>query len=341
MNQQTLNAAVVGFGIGTQHALAFLENPHCHLSRIVDFDEEKARDFAKTYALPETSISTLDAVLKDKDIHLISLASFDDDHYEQVISALKENKHVFVEKPLCQTRKQLQHIYQEWKNRECALASNLVLRTAELYQFIKALIEQGDLGEIYAFDGDYLYGRLHKITEGWRKDVENYSVMEGGGIHIIDLMLWLTGQKPISVFSQSNKIVTKNTDFRYHDFHSAIFSFESGLLGRITANFGCVHPHQHVIRIFGTKGTFIYDDLGPRIHWKREEQTQGQNQSQAEILHKAPKPPKKGELIHEWVNKIRQKDFRAMAQREFDLMSVVLTADEALHCEGPLKIEYL
>ena len=37
------------------------------------------------------------------------------------------------------------------------------------------------------------------------------------------------------------------------------FEFPSGLVGRVTANFGCVHPHQHVVRVFGTRG-----DVRPR-----------------------------------------------------------------------------
>jgi predicted dehydrogenase len=335
MYPQPLKAAVVGLGIGAQHALAILENPFCHLSKIVDFDEEKMSSFINEHRLSETEKSSFEDVIRDRGIELVSIASFDDDHYEQVISSLRAGKCVFVEKPLCQKREQLIDIHKEFIEKCSAIASNLVLRTAPLYKYVKELVDEGKLGEIYAFDGDYLYGRAYKITEGWRKNVENYSVMEGGGIHMIDLMLWLTGQKPICVTSQTNKIVTKNTAFRYHDFHSSTFSFQSGLIGRITANFGCMHHHQHVVRIFGTKGTFIYDDMGARVHWSQEEK------NQPEFLQYAPKPHKKGELIHEFVEKILKKDVQGLAHREFDLMSVVLAVDEAINYEKPLNIEYL
>ena len=53
----------------------------------------------------------------------------------------------------------------------------------------------GVFGRIYAFEGDYLYGRMFKITNGWRRNIPDYSVMTGGGIHLIDLFLWLTGEK--------------------------------------------------------------------------------------------------------------------------------------------------
>jgi predicted dehydrogenase len=335
MSSQRLNSAVVGLGIGAQHALGILENPQCYLSKIVDFDEEKINSFISTHNLSDVQKSSFDDAIDDKRIDFLSIASFDDCHYKQVISSLNANKHVFVEKPLCQTREQLTNIHKIFLMKECAISSNLLLRTAPLYQYIKEIISDNKLGEIYAFDGDYLYGRVHKITDGWRKDVQNYSVMEGGGIHIIDLMLWLTSQKPLTVTAQTNKIATKNSTFRYHDFHSATFSFESGLIGRITANFGCMHRHQHVVRIFGTKGTFIHDDMGARVHWSNAED------GQPEFIKKASKPNKKSELINEFVDLILKKNFKCLAQREFDLMSVVLAADEAIDKDKPLTIEYL
>ncbi len=335
MPSQCLSAAVVGLGIGAHHALGILQNPQCYLSKIVDFDEEKINSFISMNGLIDVQKSSFDDVLQDTGVNFVSIASFDDYHYEQVMALLKANKHVFVEKPLCQTIEQLINIHRSFLTKECAIASNLVLRTAPLYKYIKDIIGEGKLGEIYAFDGDYLYGRVQKITDGWRKNVENYSVMEGGGIHLIDLMLWLTGEKPLAVTSQTNKIVTKNSEFRYHDFHSAVFFFQSGLVGRVTANFGCVHSHQHVVRIFGTKGTFIHDDMGARIHWSSVED------SQPEFIKKAPKPNKKAELIDEFVGQIIKNNFQYLAQREFDLMSVVLAADEAINYDKPLNIEYL
>lgn len=335
MQNHLIKSAVVGLGIGEQHASAILENQHCLLSKIVELDQYKTHQFIKENKLKNTSYATFEEVINDPSIGLVSIASYDDFHYGQVLECLKKNKHIFVEKPLCQTYDQLKSLHLEWGKTQCALLSNLVLRKSPLYIWLKDMIANQLLGEIYAFDGDYLYGRVHKITDGWRKDIANYSVMRGGGIHIIDLMLWLIAQKPVTVASNKNKIVTKSTDFRYHDFHHSVYTFESGLIGRITANFGCVHKHQHVIRIFGTKGTFIYDDMGARIHWNCDEM------KTPELIHYAPKIKQKGRLIHDLVDSILKNEHTNFARREFDLMSVVLASDESLSRFEPLKIEYL
>jgi predicted dehydrogenase len=335
MSSNRITCAVVGLGIGEQHAKTILDNTDCSLSTIVDLNTQKCNELIQKYSCHQVAISNYHDVLADEQINLVSIATFDDNHYEQVMLALQNNKHVFVEKPLCQTRDELKQIHKEWAARKCGLASNLVLRKSPLYMYLKELISEGALGEIYSFDADYLYGRIEKITEGWRKDVANYSVMEGGGIHMIDLLLWLVNAKPVSVSSQNNKIATNNTAFRYPDFQSSIFGFENGLIARITANFGCMHHHQHVVRIFGTKGTFIYDDMGARIHWSRSED------SKPEIIQRAPKPANKGELINEFVEALKSNNLQSLAQREFDLMSVVLSADDAINDSKPLKIEYI
>ena len=327
-------AAVVGLGIGNQHALAIQDNLDCELKYLCDFDAEKVELFKKEHPNQNIQNLTFEELLKQDELTMISLASFDDHHYQQVVDALNSNKHVFVEKPLCQTWDQLVSLHEVFKNKPYGLMSNLVLRTSELFKYVQRMVLNGELGEIFYFESDYLYGRFDKITKGWRKDVVDYSVMEGGGIHMIDLMLDLSGQKPSHVSSIGNKIATKGTEFRYQDFHSSTFYFSSGMIGKITANFGCMHPHQHVVKIYGTKGTFIYDDQGARLFTERFDGATPQ------IVSKKAKPEKKGLLIHDFVQNIKENDFSS-AQKEFDLMSVVIAANKALENQHKTEVNYL
>ncbi len=40
-------------------------------------------------------------------------------------------------------------------------------------------------------------------------------------------------------------IATEGTQFRFDDLVVALLEFESGLVAKVAANFGCVHPHFH------------------------------------------------------------------------------------------------
>lgn len=322
-------------GIGNHHAEAMLTDPRCEIKYICDVDESKIVEFNQKNNIFIGGASW-DKILNDPEVSFISIATFDDLHFVQVMEALAFGKHVFVEKPLCQTRNELLQIKKSVQKNECNIASNLVLRTSLLFQDIKEKIHRGVLGEIYAFDAEYLYGRLHKIVDGWRKDTQNYSVMEGGGIHMIDLILELTGQLPSTVSSVSNKIVTKDMSFKYEDYHACTFQFLSGLVGRVTANFGCVHKHQHIVRIYGTKATFIYDDMGARIHWARDNEERN-----VEHLDIAAKPEKKALLIHEFIDNVDHKSYGLSINREINLMSVTLAAVESLNSNNKVIIEYM
>lgn len=331
MLNKIVHAAVVGLGIGEQHVSALLTHPNVKLSAICDLDHVKVDSILKKYQLPAGLSKSFSDILNDESINLVSIASFDDDHAEQIMACLNHGKHVFVEKPLCQTPEQLEQIFLVWKKTGLALSSNLVLRKAPLYIWLESAIVSGELGEIYAIDADYLYGRIHKITEGWRSTIDSYSVMAGGGIHMIDLMTCFLVQNPTHVQSCVNKIATRDTKFRHSDFHSAIFNFENGAIGRVTANFGCMHRHQHVLRVFGTRGTFIYDDMGARIHRYRDEN------AEPEQLFLSPKLAHKGDLLLEFINNIFSGNYKQIAMKEFNLMSIVMAADQSILSEQELK----
>lgn len=334
-NPKTLGVGVVGLGVGEQHARIYAEHGGCRLKWLFDIVPDQAARVRDRIGFGEIAAS-FEQILDDEDVDVVSIATFDHLHFAEVKAALEAGKHVFVEKPLCRTTDEVKTLRETWEaaGKPC-LRSNLVLRQAPVYLWLKQAIDDGRLGRVYAFDGDYLYGRLAKITEGWRKDVPDYSAMEGGGVHLIDLMVWLTGERPHRVATLGNRLCTEGTDFRYDDFMASTFEFPSGVIGRITANFGCVHPHQHVVRVFGTEGTFIHDDLGPRLHTSRDET------AKAEAVDAAALPSGKGVLIPSFIDAILEdEDPEPAAMREFDLISVCAAADRALAEQSTVEIGY-
>lgn len=334
--REPLGVAICGLGVGEQHARAFHSISDCRVRWLYDLDPRRSRDVAERLGAGEVA-ADFESVLSDAQVQIVSIATFDDAHSDQIIKSFQAGKHVFVEKPLCRTVDELRSIKQTWANVGCLqLASNLVLRTAPLYQWLRKAVQEGEFGEIYAFDGDYLYGRIEKITQGWRRNVGNYSVMLGGGVHLVDLMLWITGQKPDSVTAIGNRICTEGTDFRYHDFIAATYRFSSGLVGRITANFGCVHRHHQIVRIFGTEKTFVYDDQGPRMHTTREPS------ALAAGIDLAALPASKGELIPGLVRRILDSEKADHAsQHEFDVISACVAADDASAKHQAVEIQYV
>ena len=336
MSVPRLGVAVIGLGVGQQHAQAYLRSGSCDLLWLYDTDHALAQKVAAELGSGAAATS-LHRALADPSVNVVSIASYDDAHAGQVVESLKAGKHVFVEKPLCCSGEELERIKSLWScNRSLRLASNLVLRSAPLYEWLRKAIQADELGDIFAFDGEYPYGRLHKITEGWRKDVRDYSVMLGGGVHLVDLMMRCTAQKPDFVSCVGNRICSKDTSFRYSDYMAATYRFPSGMIGRITANFGCVHRHQHVVRVFGSKGTFLYDDQGARLYISRNPA------DSARALDFAPLPATKGHLIPKFIRSILDEESESgNTQHEFDVITACIAANQAEKSARPVEIKYL
>jgi predicted dehydrogenase len=341
MNMSNLNrklqVGIIGLGVGQSHAEAYSKDDRCEVAALCDLSNGRLKDVGKDYP---KAILTNDSIelLSNPALDIISIATFDDCHFEQTCLALKHGKHVFVEKPLCRTTEELKKIKEFWATHSgrLKLGCNLILRAAPLYQWIKKEIASGAWGKIYAVDGEYLYGRLTKITEGWRKEVPDYSVIQGGGIHMVDLMLWMTGERLVDVSAMGNRICSENTAFRYNDYVTSIMRSSSGMIARLTANFGCVLRHQHVLRIFGTKATFIYDDAGARFYNSRDQDIQ------PIVITAPPLPTGKGDLIPEFVSSvINDTDVSDDFQLICDGISACIACDNAVKTNQREVINYV
>ena len=335
--RKELGVAVVGLGVGEQHARTYLSTGICELRWLYDLDFQKSQHLSDELGAGAAA-GDLEEILGDPRVQVVSVASYDDAHFEQVLAALEAGKHVFVEKPLCRTLDELRSIKRAWSKHEgrIKLSSNLVLRSAPIFRWLKERMDAGELGDIYGFDGDYLYGRLDKITCGWRKNVPDYSVMLGGGVHLVDLMLWLSHEKPASVYASGNRISTEHTEFHYDDYVVGAFRYPSGLIGRVSANFGSVHRHQHVVRVFGTEATFISDDVGARLHATRDPAVEARELGLSQL------PESKGELIPEFLSAILEdKDISVHTQGIFDVVGACVGLDTSLRTGSPVEIEYV
>lgn len=252
-----LNVGIVGLGVGEAHIAGFEAHPGCQVKVLCDFKHDVVERMSLKYPRCRF-VKEADEVLTDPSIDVVSIASWDNFHYEQIIKALENNKHVFVEKPLCLYMHELTHIFDMLEqNPHLKISSNLILRKSPRFIDLKKSVVSGALGFLSYVTGSYNYGRIHKITEGWRGDIDFYSVVCGGGIHVIDLMHWITGARIAEVGSFANNIQTKESQFTYNDLVAVALQFDNGLVGTLSVNFGCVFPHFHQFEVYGTKATFV------------------------------------------------------------------------------------
>ena len=293
-----INAGVIGLGVGEQHLIALLSHPYIKNVYIFDLDSVKLKEVYKRN--PQAIVvSNESEIIGNENCGLVCIASYDSDHCRQILACISSGQHIFVEKPVCLYLEEAKSIINCLRaNSYVRFSSNLILRKSSRFADLKYRIDNNELGEVYSIDADYYYGRISKLTDGWRGEIDFYSVFLGGGVHMVDLVRWLTGKEAVSVFAVSNKIVTRNTPFHYDDYVSALISVEDGMQARVSANFGCVHPHYHSVKVFGTKSTFINERETGILHNSRSPDDVSQ------LIDTNYPGCKKGDLLRSFVNEL-------------------------------------
>jgi len=332
-----LKAGVIGMGIGEKHALAYQNHCNVNLKTICDFDSDKLKEL--NIKFPNVGIEdNCLSILENEDINIVSIASYDNFHVSQIMKAIESGKHVMSEKPLCLNQNEMHEIYKtHQKNPNSKISSNLVLRTNSRFKKLKKDIHEGEFGDVYYLEGDYLWGRKSKLFE-WRADMNFYSIILGAAIHMIDLVMWLIDSRPLSVQAIGNDIANKNTNLEFNSFAVVILKFKNGIIAKLTGNGGCVHPHFHDLKIFGTKKTAISS-----IYEAFYLQSSEMNFIKAPIVEPYPEKEAREKIIHSFVDSILDPSIKPIVPQQdvYDVMSVCFAAEEAMNTGKSIIIKYL
>ncbi|HET8650843.1 MAG TPA: Gfo/Idh/MocA family oxidoreductase [Gemmatimonadales bacterium] len=330
-----LRAAVLGLGVGEQHIHGYRSHPECDVVAVCDFADDKLAMARERY--PELRATReANEILDDPGIDVVSVATYDNFHRDQIVRAIERGKHVFVEKPVCLSVAEAEDVRAALKAHPgVRLSSNLILRRSPRFLELREQIQAGEYGRLYYLEGDYNYGRLHKITEGWRGRLDFYSVVYGGAIHIVDLLLWLSGERVTEVTAFGNAIASGGK-FRFADLVASLLRFESGLVAKVTANFGCVYPHFHSLAVYGTRATFV-NGLDRALRYD----TRDPEQPPRAITTPYPGVAK-GDLLYSFIEGIRRGTDPLVTEEDvFRTMSVCFAIEQATHERCAVPVRYL
>jgi predicted dehydrogenase len=331
-----INVGVIGLGVGAKHARVLYSNKKVNLVTLCDFDNKKINLYKKIFKNCKFTTNP-DDIFKNPNIDIVSIASYDNFHAKHILQAIKYNKHFFVEKPFCLNINELNKICLNLKKKKKIIfSSNLVLRSNPAFMDLKKRIKKKTTGDIYYCEGDYNYGRINKILHGWRGQIPFYSVILGGAIHLIDLIVWLSNKKIQYVTAEGNKISTNNTNFKNYDLVSALLKFKDGMIAKVTSNFASVTPHHHILSVYGTKSTFFYNNKVIKFYKSRDDLNLKKVNSDFSNEHKS-------EILNSFIDSVYyQKDLKIVRENEIiNLMSVCFAIEKSLKTKRWEKVKYI
>lgn len=333
-DDSVLRVGVVGLGVGEQHLVSYQSIPGCEVVSVCDIDPVRLRDIADRHGVPG-QYTDYRKITEDPDIDVVSICSYDDVHAEQAISALGHGKHVMVEKPIALRRSDAEQLLAAHQDSGSILTSNLILRASPRFQELRRSIAAGELGEIFYMEGDYIHEILHKVTEGWRGRLDEYSVIHGGGVHLVDLMRWLVGGEVAEACAMGSKVLTADSSYRYEDTAVALLRFESGALAKSMTTFGAQRTKFHALNVYGTAGTFV-NDLPAAKRFR------GTEPADEEVVVTPYPGMEKGDLLPDFVAAIRSgREPDVTARDVFRVMDVCFAIVEAMRTGRTTKVHYL
>ncbi|HJY29327.1 MAG TPA: bi-domain-containing oxidoreductase [Pyrinomonadaceae bacterium] len=215
-----------------------------------------AHDVGKRFGFAN-AVSSADEVLDDAGVNLIVVGTRHDLHAELARKALERNKHVFVEKPLALDDEQLDAVLEAAGSSTGRLMVGFNRRFSPLAQRAKEFFDGRDtpLSMLYRVNAG------HIPKEHWTQNAD-----EGGGrivgevCHFIDLMQFLTGAPPVSVFAES--ISAKSSKIVDSDSVFITLRFADGSNGAVAyLSEGDKGLAKERLEIFGAGRVFVLDDF--------------------------------------------------------------------------------
>ncbi len=252
----SLRAAVVGLGIGAYHAAAFAAHPSVELAAFCDGNPDRLAAFLQKYP-SATGYTTLEAMLANERLDLVSICTPDWMHADMGIAALRAGAHVICTKPLTTTIDDARRLLAaaETSGRQVMAAHER--RFTAHARAVKAALDRGLLGDLFYVSIDYFDHKERQFNAvPWYKSAEHpRSAMLGTGSHAVDLLRWFAGEVT-EVWGVGNHLAY--ADFPDDDCVVGVFKMSNGAIGRVTQTYasirGAGEPELR-ITLHGTKGS--------------------------------------------------------------------------------------
>lgn len=267
-----LKVGIIGNGgIANCHAKGYKAlGDRVEIVACCDIVEEKAKDFAERYDIPNYYTDCVDMLAKE-DIDVISVCTWNAAHAPCTIAALNAGCNVICEKPMAMNAAEAEEMKAAAEKNGKLLMVGFVRRQGDDARDAKGLVDNGDLGEIYYAKATYL--RRCGCPGGWfgNKELSGGGPLIDLGVHVIDLTRYIMGNaKPVTVFGiTSNKIGARDhigttgwasetkvekPIFNVEDLAVAMIKFDNGAVLHVETSFNLNKKESEGnIEIFGSK----------------------------------------------------------------------------------------
>jgi len=245
---ESLGIAVVGLGWWGR-VIVPLAKSSAKLRVVAVADPDPAAaEFARRQSLV---LRTYDEVLQDRQVQGVVLCTPHTLHTDQIVRAANRGKHVFCEKPLSLSRKDVLRAIQACNESRVVLAVGHEKRFEPPIQELMRMARSGELGTPLQIEANFVQDKFLSLPpDNWRLSAKEAPAgpMTATGIHLLDLSVGVMG--PVERVLAS--VRTLGSELKNVDTLGILVNFRSGanaLLSAILAT-----PFDGRFAVYGSKG---------------------------------------------------------------------------------------
>jgi len=252
---------VIGLGImGEQYVRIYRSHPWAEVVAICARGEGRRNEIGEKYAV-EHRYQSCDAMLEDKNIDAVCVATPDDVHYDPTKKALLAGKHVLVEKPMTTSLDEADDLLETVKRTGLKLQVAYNHRWLSPYYQGFLAIQRGDIGKPllgYARKNDTIYVATEYIP--WAAQTTPAYFLSS---HDLDLMRWFFQSEPVEAHAYGVKEVLVGRGIDTYDLIQAQMKFASGAVATFEA--GWIYPNtfptmvDSFVEVVGSSGHLHFD----------------------------------------------------------------------------------
>lgn len=289
-----IKVGIIGTGfIGPAHVEALRRLGYIEIAALSDINDEVARAKAESLNIP-VSYGDYKEMLKDPDIKAVHICTPNSYHYGMAKEALQAGKHVLCEKPLTMNTVEAKELIELAGEKKLANAVHFNVRFYPIIHEARAMIESGELGQIFAVNGSYQQDWLFKETDySWRLEPKfsgDSRAVADIGSHWLDSVEFMTGikvagvcadfatfyptrKKPLKpVETYSGKMLTPedyaDVPINTEDYATVLLRFSNGAHGSMTVNQVAAGRKNRIwFEIYGSKKSIAIDTERPNEMW--------------------------------------------------------------------------
>lgn len=258
-----VNVAVIGCGFiaETAHIPNLFTLPKAKLVAICDVNEERLNAMGSKFNVSKLYLDFRE-VVEGSEIDVVIVCTPTSTHAEIAEAAVKNGKHVFVEKPLCISYTQGKTVVEAAEKNKVKLMVGYQMRFLPNHKKVKEIIRRGEIGETF-------YAEVHGETLIIKPNV---GILLDYGTHLINILQWYFDdthvEKVAALLHTTGDKHTAETEA------TLILKFANGIVGRIGAfwlsKYKSWEATDRYFKILGTKGKIVTDLNGPTITLYKE-----------------------------------------------------------------------